>query len=142
MVIYAIICLLHLQNFRYDYIRIFFRKKTCQKIIGGAKPPPEPPHSLRHWCGVSINDPVELVVELRVVAWLMVAAGEVCDLGITLGADDPLVTVKLVRELLCRFATSGGDWGGERRALEVGGIMLLVVGRFQIVSVKNDNCLK
>ena len=44
MVIYAIICLLHLQNFRYDYIRIFFRKKiTCQKIIGGAKPPRAPP---------------------------------------------------------------------------------------------------
>ena len=79
------------------------------------------------WC-LNINDPVELVVELRVVAWLMVAAGEVCDLGITLGADDPLVTVKLVRELLYRFATSGGDCGGERRALEVGGIMLLVVG--------------
>ena len=39
------ICILHLQNFRYDYIRIFFRKNTtCQKIIGGAKPPPpEPP---------------------------------------------------------------------------------------------------
>ena len=41
--------ILRLQNFRYDYIRIFFRKNTtCQKIIGGAKPPPEPPHSLRH----------------------------------------------------------------------------------------------
>ena len=38
------ICILHLQNFRYDYIRIFYRKNTtCQKIIGGAKPPPEPP---------------------------------------------------------------------------------------------------
>ena len=43
------ICILHLQNFRYYYIRIFFRKNTtCQKIIGGAKPPRAPPHSLRH----------------------------------------------------------------------------------------------
>ena len=44
MVIYAMICILHLQNFRYDYIRIFYRKNTtCQKIIGGAKPPRAPP---------------------------------------------------------------------------------------------------
>ena len=52
------ICILHLQNFRYDYIRIFFRKNTtCQKIIGGAKPPPPspPPHSLRH-CNRRIMD--------------------------------------------------------------------------------------
>ena len=42
------ICILHLQNFRYDYIRIFFRKNTTsQKIIAGAKPPRAPPTPLR-----------------------------------------------------------------------------------------------
>ena len=54
------ICILHLQNFRCDYIRIFFRKNTtCQKIIGA--PPPEPPTPY----GTALN-PYSIRVKCRV----------------------------------------------------------------------------
>ena len=60
------ICILHLQNFRYDYIRIFFRKNTtCQKIIGGDKPHrAPPPHSLRH-CRSTCESASQVLLTMR-----------------------------------------------------------------------------